>query len=252
MPLLEKGFYLAGIKNFFILLFIIIFSGCAGNNLIVKYKTYKFNEYVQLKTTVFKPVQDNVSFKAKIILSLPNGKRYKFYALVYNRGNIHRIFAYSFFGKKIIDIMFNKKNYIVLGSERKLYVVLPNKIDENESLFYFFKEVLKGVEIKDSKIEYNCLTGKYKRFIVKTCEKDNFKKVFFIKNGKIERLFSLSHDDQGFPEHITMQIGKNKLEVLFKDFLKNKDFEKEFFDYIKTFNVLYVRNMKAVENSILK
>ena len=227
-------------------------SGCAGNKIITKYKTYKFNEYIRLKTTLFKPFQDNVSFKAKIVLTLSNGKHYKFYALIYNKKNIHRIFAYSFFGKRIIDIFFGVKSFIVVGGKPELYIVLPNKIDEKSSLFWFFREILEGIDINDSRLLNDCLTGKYKGFVVRSCKEDNFKKVFMLKGSKVIRSFEINDDENGFPGKISILTGGNKLEILYKSLLKPKDFKKEFFDYTKSFKVLYLKNMKAVEDAILK
>ncbi len=238
--------------NFFVCLFLFLFSACANNNIVVKYKKYKFNEYIKLKTTVFKPFEENISFKAKIILTMSNGKRYKFYALIYNSKDSQRIFAYSFFGKRVIDIMFDVKNYLVIDGKSELYIVEPNSIDQQSSLFWFFKEVLNGIEISDSRMVNNCLNGTYKGFNVRSCEKDDFKKVFMYKNNRIVRSFEISDDKDGFPKYVAIKVGGNKLEVLYKKKIEEENFKKSFFDYVKKFKVYYIRNMKSVEKEILK
>ena len=235
-------------KTVFILILLSVF-GCTNVREIVKYKTYKFDEYIQLDSLTFKPFKDRQFFKAKISIKLKTGKNYSFYSLVYSDKNKYRIFSYSFFGKKVLDIMFGIRNYVVIGNKNTLYLVEPNKIDKDKSLFYFFKDILKGIKINNAKIVNDCIKGTFRYFTVTTCEKDNYKKVFFYNNktGMLAREFDIVNDS-----HIVLKIDENILDINIKENLKKTDFEKEFFKYVKFFDIVHVRNLKRIEDEILK
>jgi hypothetical protein len=206
-------------KIFFIILITIFLYACANNQQIIKYKTYKFNEYIQLETLKFKPFKNYDSFKAKIIFTLKNGKNYSFYALAYKDSNSARIFCYTFFGKQVIDILFDVKNYVVLGGKPEMYLICPNKVDEKESLFYFLKEVIYGVTLNNAKILNRCITGSYNNYKVVSCEDSNYKDVYFYnKDGILEREFNISDNE------ITLKLNGNILKVYFKEKINNKDF----------------------------
>ena len=239
-------------KKYFKTIFILIllfFFGCSNVKEIVKYKTYKFDEYIQLDSLTFKPFKERKAFKAKIGIKLKTGKSYSFYSLVYSDKDNYRIFSYSFFGKKILDIMFGINNYVVIGNKNTLYLIEPNKIDKDKSLFYFFKDILKGIRIKNAKMLNGCIKGKFRDYTVTTCEKDNYKRVFFYSNktGKLLREFNIFSDS-----HIILKVDENILDINIKKNLEKSDFKKDFFKYVKFFDIVHVRNLKRIEDEILK
>ncbi len=234
-------------KIFLLLIIFILLCSCGANRQIVKYKTYKFNEYIQLETLKFKPFKDYNSFKAKITFTLKNGKNYSFYALVYKNKDYSRIFCYTFFGKKVIDIFFGLNNFVVPDNQREVYIIYPNNVDKKESLFYFLKEILSGIPIKNAKILNSCITGEYNNFKVVSCENSNFKKVYFYnKKGILKREFDISKKE------IILKLNGNIIQVNFKEKIKSKNFKKDFFNYIKNFKTFYVKNLKTIEDNLLK
>ncbi|GEM_PF-4791803 len=239
------------IKIFFIITLAIFISSCIGVKEVIKYKTYTFNEYIQLQSLKFKPFISDDSFKAKIKLTLASGKSYSFYGMIYldRSGNIYRIFTYSLFGKNIIDIFFDKdKNYVTLEKEEILYVVeTDNKVDSEKSLFYFLKNILAGIKVENAIIENSCVSGYFQDFYVKSCEIDNYKKIFFYKNSQLEKYFEFPDDKE-----MIFEIGSEKLEIELKDKIENKDFVSNFLNYTKNFKIVKQESLKELEDRILK
>jgi len=235
-------------KKIFIIFILIFLCSCATNKQIIKYEPYRFNQYIQLSTLKFLPFKNfGNNFKAKITFTLKNGKNYSFYALVYKNNEFARVFCYTFFGKQVLDILFGGKDYVVVNAKPEVYIIYPNKIDEKESIFFFLKQVLHGIELNNANIINDCITGDYFNYRVVSCKESNFKKVFFYsKNGNLQREFNINDDE------IILKLNGNILQVRFKEKIKRKNFKKDFFTSIQNYKRYYVKNLKIIEDNILK